>query len=288
MRNEELNGRTPLEMLLDELRENNVLHAHERDGDGRIKRVFFAPPKSVQMAKENPDVVLMDSTYKTNRAVKTWITASTGDLTDVYRRLMLAVDHQEAIIRRQIAHNRADTLLQQQGSIWAEVRRKVSHYALNLVHEQLRKVKRFGDAAAQCTNAFTRTMALPCAHRIRDMLATTGHLKMEYSSDHWWLTHRSVHDPAHTHTGDAVKRVSQMEQALTCIQVRHVHLPPHQLKILDDQLCVLFQGDILVPVQEPDIIRDRGSPRDSRGRHHGANSTRRDPSEFEIVDQQHN
>ncbi|KAI9919814.1 hypothetical protein PsorP6_017747 [Peronosclerospora sorghi] len=131
-------------------------------------------------------------------------------------------------------------------------------------------------------------MGLPCAHRIRDMLATTGHLKMDDFSDHWWLTRRRVHEPAHTHPGDAVQRVSQMEQALTCIQVRHVHLPPHQQKILEDQLCVLSQGDSLVPVQEPDIIRGRGSHRGSRGSRHGANITRRDPSEFEIVDQQHN
>ncbi|KAI9922062.1 hypothetical protein PsorP6_000998 [Peronosclerospora sorghi] len=174
---------------------------------------------------------------------------------------MLAVDHQEAIIRRQIAHNRANTLLQQQGAIWAEVRRKVYHYALNLVHEQLRKAQHFGDAAAQCTNAFTRTMGLPCA----------------------CMSTRTPPPP-----GDTVQRVSKMEQALTCIQVRHVHLPPHQQKILEDQLCVLSQGDFLVPVQEPDIIRGRGRPMGSRGRRHGANSTRRDPSEFEIVDQQHN
>ncbi|KAI9913857.1 hypothetical protein PsorP6_006117 [Peronosclerospora sorghi] len=99
---------------------------------------------------------------------------------------------------------------------------------------ELRKAQHFGDAAAQCTNAFTRKMGLPCAHRIRDILATTGHLKMEDFSDYWWLSRRRVHAPAHIHPGDAVQRVSQMEQALTCIQVRHVHLSPHQQKIIED------------------------------------------------------
>jgi hypothetical protein len=67
LRNKALNGRTPLEMLLDDLKKEDVIHAHEHDDHGRITRFFFAPTKAVQLLRDFPHVVLMDSTYKTNR-----------------------------------------------------------------------------------------------------------------------------------------------------------------------------------------------------------------------------
>ena len=67
LRQEDLNCRTPLEALLDELQVKEVMHDYAKDDEGRIKHLFFAPPSAVDRSRESPDVVLLDATYKTNR-----------------------------------------------------------------------------------------------------------------------------------------------------------------------------------------------------------------------------
>jgi len=67
IRMQELNGRTPIEALLDEFEVNNVRNALKRDEEERITHLFFAFPTAVELLQEFPGVLLMDSTYKTNR-----------------------------------------------------------------------------------------------------------------------------------------------------------------------------------------------------------------------------
>lgn len=67
LRNVDLNGRTPLEKLLDDMQSDGVLHVYERDAEGRITRLFFALPFCVALAREFYHVLLMDATYKTNK-----------------------------------------------------------------------------------------------------------------------------------------------------------------------------------------------------------------------------
>ena len=67
VREEQLAGRTPMEMLLDELQANNILSAYDRDDQGRITKLFFAPSLCVQPAREFPHVIIMDCTYEVNR-----------------------------------------------------------------------------------------------------------------------------------------------------------------------------------------------------------------------------
>ena len=67
LRQEDLNGRTPLEAMLDEPQEKEVIHDYAKDDEGRITHLFFAPPSAVDRSRESPDVVLLDATYKTNR-----------------------------------------------------------------------------------------------------------------------------------------------------------------------------------------------------------------------------
>ena len=63
-------------------------------------------------------------------AVKYPIAASTGDLADVYQRILLAVDHQDKVIRHSIDYSRAYTLIALSDNIWADFRRKyhITHY----------------------------------------------------------------------------------------------------------------------------------------------------------------
>jgi len=67
IRTQELNGRTPIEALLDEFEVNGVRHALKVNEEGHISHLFFAFLAAVELLQEFPGVLLMDSTYKTNR-----------------------------------------------------------------------------------------------------------------------------------------------------------------------------------------------------------------------------
>jgi hypothetical protein len=67
--NEILQHRTSLEALLDKLQTEGVYHAYQRNSEGSLTCLFIAPEVCVLNAQEiaTCDVLLMDSTYKTNK-----------------------------------------------------------------------------------------------------------------------------------------------------------------------------------------------------------------------------
>ena len=64
-----LAGRPPLEAFLDKLIEKQISHKTRRDTSGRITLLFAVPNSALAVAKEfsAKDVLLLDSTYKTNK-----------------------------------------------------------------------------------------------------------------------------------------------------------------------------------------------------------------------------
>ena len=66
VREEQLAGRTPMEMLLNELQVNNILHTYDRDDQGRITKLFLHQVM-LPTCKIFPHVMIMDCTYKANR-----------------------------------------------------------------------------------------------------------------------------------------------------------------------------------------------------------------------------
>ncbi len=64
---EELQGRTPVEALLDQLQEKEIWHQKQTDSEGRITHLIFIPRETSQLLLEYHSVLLMDCTYKTNR-----------------------------------------------------------------------------------------------------------------------------------------------------------------------------------------------------------------------------
>ena len=67
LRRQTLAGRTPIQALLDELKEGNFQHDYKCDTEGHITHLFFAHPLSITLTRTYPTVLLMDCTYKTNR-----------------------------------------------------------------------------------------------------------------------------------------------------------------------------------------------------------------------------
>ncbi|KAI7935717.1 hypothetical protein MJO28_016588 [Puccinia striiformis f. sp. tritici] len=67
IRQEELAGKTPIEALLNLLKQSNWLWDVDINSAGVIQNLFFAHPGSVHLARIYHHVALLDATYKTNR-----------------------------------------------------------------------------------------------------------------------------------------------------------------------------------------------------------------------------
>ena len=66
-RQKSLAGRTPIQALVDKLKEGNFVYKYKCDDTGCITHLFFAHNESVALTRQFPSVLLMDCTYKTNK-----------------------------------------------------------------------------------------------------------------------------------------------------------------------------------------------------------------------------
>jgi hypothetical protein len=63
-----LNGRSPIEALLDELSTSpDWVFDVKYDTENHVQCLFFAHEKQVELLRANPDILLMDCTYRTNK-----------------------------------------------------------------------------------------------------------------------------------------------------------------------------------------------------------------------------
>jgi MULE transposase domain len=62
-----LNGRTPIEALLDDLSSPEWIYNVRYDIDNHVEYLFFMHEKQRELLLANPDILLMDCTYRTNR-----------------------------------------------------------------------------------------------------------------------------------------------------------------------------------------------------------------------------
>jgi hypothetical protein len=68
-RREELRGRSPIQTLYDDFLKpaaSQFLWEDTRDGLGHVTSLIIAPKSGLELVRNNPDLLLLDSTYKTN------------------------------------------------------------------------------------------------------------------------------------------------------------------------------------------------------------------------------
>jgi hypothetical protein len=63
----ELGQRQPIEALLDDLSTDEWVFDVKKDSENRIQCLFFAHKRQIQQLRANPDILMIDCTYKTNR-----------------------------------------------------------------------------------------------------------------------------------------------------------------------------------------------------------------------------
>ena len=60
-------GQSSIQALVDQLHEEGFHYKVRLDSDNRLTAIFFAHPDSIAFLQCNPDVLLLDCTYKTNK-----------------------------------------------------------------------------------------------------------------------------------------------------------------------------------------------------------------------------
>lgn len=105
-------------------------------------------------------------------ALKHYIMGPSGDILLVWERIDEAIKAQLDALTSELAINKIETLTYCSQQLYSEIKRRASRYSINLVKDQADKAKRATPIAplSPCTNVFTRTMGLPCAHRIASLL----------------------------------------------------------------------------------------------------------------------
>ncbi|MBW0575764.1 hypothetical protein O181_115479 [Austropuccinia psidii MF-1] len=67
IKKDKLQGRRPIDALIDTLKEENFVWSSARDAEGHITSLFFTHPLSIKLLHGFPHVIIMDYTYKTNK-----------------------------------------------------------------------------------------------------------------------------------------------------------------------------------------------------------------------------
>lgn len=104
--------------------------------------------------------------------LKKHIGASTGDMLIVFERISQALQAQHTTLQHDFARDQIERPGVSLHPFYTNIATRTSRYSIRLISEQVTKAKRATKIAPlpPCTNTFTRTMGLPCAHRIATLL----------------------------------------------------------------------------------------------------------------------
>jgi hypothetical protein len=104
--------------------------------------------------------------------LKKYIGASTGDMLIVFERISQALQAQHTTLGHDFARDQIERPIASLQPVYTNIVNRTSRYSLRLISEQVSKARRATEIAPlpPCTNTFTRTMGLPCAHRICNLL----------------------------------------------------------------------------------------------------------------------
>jgi hypothetical protein len=104
--------------------------------------------------------------------IKKYILSSTGDILTVWNRINHALNSQIDTLIREVKEDQLNSLIFCQSFLYSNINKKTSRYSLNLIHNQVDITKRAtpNTPLQDCSNGFTRTIGLPCAHRITRLL----------------------------------------------------------------------------------------------------------------------
>lgn len=104
--------------------------------------------------------------------LKKHIGASSGDILMVFERISQALQGQHTTLEYDFTRDQIERQVVPSYQLYTHIMTRTSRYSIRQISEQVTKAKRATEIAPlpPCTNTFTRTMGLPCAHRISSLL----------------------------------------------------------------------------------------------------------------------
>jgi hypothetical protein len=216
-----------------------------------------------------------------NATLKRELSSSIGDLKSVVDSLELLLMNQrhDYIGAIQMAKTRLPFRLR--ASILRDLVAHVTPFALHKVMEQYNLITITEEPLSRCTNVFTRTLSLPCAHRIQRRIYDTaggGVLKIEDIHPHWRFEGSAVN--LSVDSSEFTPEATPEATSETFDAEMNYDIPTSSLSNLSDPL---------LQVQNPAVIRPKGRPVGARGRRgvrrqqEFEDSTQREFSQYELV-----
>src|SRR4051794_29835732 len=98
--------------------------------------------------------------------LKSYLQVSTGDLKTVHDKITLLLTNQHNEYDGTLAHNRTRTLHTAHGPLYSQLVSRISNFVLSRLWDQHHRLSR-PEALELCTNTFSRSMGMPCAHHIQ-------------------------------------------------------------------------------------------------------------------------
>jgi MULE transposase domain len=104
--------------------------------------------------------------------LKKYLGSSTGDMLFVFEGISQALQAQHGILAYDFAGDQIQRVIVPSKELYTNIMLRTSRFSIRRISEQVSKAKRATEIAPlrPCQNGFTRTMGLPCAHRIFDLL----------------------------------------------------------------------------------------------------------------------
>ncbi|CAG8613947.1 3445_t:CDS:2, partial [Cetraspora pellucida] len=201
-----------------------------------------------------------------------------GDLHYIRTTISLAVTNQKKEIDAMVASERIHVpLFALNNPLYSNIRGKVSTFTLKKINEQCQKTNRAitEEPLPPCTGSFSKTMGLPCAHTI-SLLENDQALTLDSIHEHWWISERSLVSYIGKNDEDALQPLLQN------LQERYQEWPKSQQETAWVTLDNMINTPLIV-LQNPREVSTRGHPSGTSHRS-SANSTRRNPSGFELVE----
>ncbi|XP_078170434.1 uncharacterized protein LOC144564712 [Carex rostrata] len=208
-----------------------------------------------------------------------YLQVSTGDLHEVRSKICLAIENEFNEIKVTLSREKMCLLHNYNSSFFKNVVFHVFLYALKELHKQLMKAK-LETMSVVCSGHFTKTMGLPCAHKMNNW--RNEPLILDFIHPQWRIDGRILSAYAVTHNDDHDDGFGVMLDELC---TKYQEWPGFKKDIAREKISELLnQFDILF---EPNARPPKGRPPKLNNKRKAISSTRRDPSSFEFVEASH-